>query len=56
MGIGLANGTHQGWDNSDIVVWNVFDPGANWGEEGTVPDPAGLGLVGLAMLARKRRR
>ena len=30
LGIGISNGTHQGWSNSYIVCMNVFDPCATW--------------------------
>lgn len=30
LGIGHASGAHQGWDNSDIIVMNVFDPCSTW--------------------------
>lgn len=30
LGIGMANGTHQGLANSDIIVMNVFDPCSSW--------------------------
>ena len=56
MGLGLATGAYQGWDDSDLIVLNVFDPGSNWGQEAIIPEPAGLGLLGLALLAVRRRR
>ena len=49
LGIGRATGPHQGYNNSEIIVMNVFDPCASWdyGPTAILGDITGDGVVDL---------
>jgi len=50
IGLGMVNNHESQWGNYDNFVLTVEPAGA------PIPEPAGLGLVGLALLAVRKRR
>ncbi len=48
LGIGHADGTHQGWNNSNIFVMNIFDPCSSWNYTPVTGDVTGDNNVDLS--------
>jgi hypothetical protein len=50
LGIGRANGPHDGWNYSELVVMNVFDPCSTWDYRIPVADFTGTPTSGAPSL------